>query len=904
MSDIGDLVMTPRGGGLSFVASYRELLHTFLDAGFVHCSHAQAFDHSSLPEKAAFVRHDVDHDLKTAIKMAHIEHDLGIRSTYFLLHPGDFGQTRNYYGAIVRGRIVPSAGMQAAARELVALGHEVGLHNDLVQLSMKTGRTIEELLGEQLEIFAALDIPLSGTASHGSRFAREHGFVNYEIFTECLPKGEVPRSIVFDEHREQALFDVSFRQLGLNYEAYSIPRDCYISDSGGRFSVGATRLLHVDPASIRASLADKRRVVALLHPDWWQSTQPSRRRLVAAANTAGDAADQIKASEVMPLFRRSDGSPLRVAVRGDCCGRRMIAMNPEMFPDGVRLLVNEKCPNAAFVDSLQGLTATGEELQELSDTSRMSATLREYYLHQNDRSVMDARDLDLLVMDSYSDMNFELWKLKERGCKVWVHPEFLRRESPLVEQLVRIGRATLDDAVAHVVAVIDHLRTLNPGLPVLFLTQPVEFYPKLSGRREFDRLGARVAELRAGVYFCDPLAPELIEPADLGSCGPGLTLHFSAKTYRHMVIQAWRRGLALHFNGSDSARREVIAAPHKSAPEISPMKIVIRSMSRRFTEPYRRAVERAQDILRYLRGFDSFSNAARWFCERAWSRIYSRVRGFAPRGAATPSVIKQAFDESDLARVSVSFIRDSATCKPQCARSVDRAFESYRDYFCFPAREKTQRKRYTPMLIDCDSLLDFAAWEAHIKRFGKGARLRQKHKAERAGYVVHQFVWQQFIPDIHEINHSKEVRSGGPMRGHYLRSLGEMGGAAQKVLTTAAPACPYHWSLSFGAFMPEPGHCQGEIQVDERLVAYIALQRCGEVLLYSMIMGHGAHLASGPLVLLHHELIKWINEQRDDLTRDLRYVMYGGLENGGENLLQWKRQAGFTPHLVDATDGS
>ena len=66
-----------------------------------------------------------------------------------------------------------------------------------------------------------------------------------------------------------------------------------------------------------------------------------------------------------------------------------------------------------------------------------------------------------------------------------------------------------------------------------------------------------------------------------------------------------------------------------------------------------------------------------------------------------------------------------------------------------------------------------------------------------------------------------------------------------------------------------------------------------------MILGHGEHLANGVLVMLHHELVAWAVSQRENLTKGVRYLMYGGRENGGASLLQWKRQAGFRPHLVD-----
>jgi hypothetical protein len=55
------------------------------------------------------------------------------------------------------------------------------------------------------------------------------------------------------------------------------------------------------------------------------------------------------------------------------------------------------------------------------------------------------------------------------------------------------------------------------------------------------------------------------------------------------------------------------------------------------------------------------------------------------------------------------------------------------------------------------------------------------------------------------------------------------------------------------------------------------------------------------LVLLHHEIVRWLSSEREGLARDLEFVMYGGAESGGPSLLQWKRRAGFRPMRVVAT---
>ena len=594
-------------------------------------------------------------------------------------------------------------------------------------------------------------------------------------------------------------------------------------------------------------------------------------------------------------------------------------MNPTLFPDGVDVLVNEKCPNLVFVDSLSGISITTEELEQISATDQMTPSLRHYYLNQHQRSILTEKDLDLLVMDSYSDMNFELWELPERNKKLWVHPKFIRTDTALSKALKRIGRCSLDEAVSHVVAVIDHVRELNPGLPVLFLPQPIDFYPKLASRREFSQLGPRVAAVRAGVFAADALSRENLEPDDLGSCGPGQTLHFTVETYRKMVGDAWARGLKDHFNGTTAARDEVAASP-RPAIGLNHPRLPQGRIPEKAAGHLAKGRSRFHEIFIYAKTLGSPVLIARWFFRRVTYRALASL-GIAGQGTSSPTGCSTPFSKADprsiartsapvesppsppadgpLLRVRISFNRDFLNCSEPCQSAVARALVTYKDYFSFPLIENATKKRYTPMLIALDKIPAFPAWEEEIKRFGKGARLRQKNKAKRLGYLFRQFAWAQFIPDIHEINHSKEIRSGGVMRGAYQRSIDEMGGAPQKPVTIVPPACPRHWSASFGVFLPKLGHCQGSVEVNEQLVAYIVLQRTGEVLLYSMILGHGEHLANGVLVMLHHELVAWAVSQRENLTKGVRYLMYGGRENGGASLLQWKRQAGFRPHLVD-----
>lgn len=844
--------------GRAKVSSYRALIETLLETGLPSLTHREAWQRQEAEDKYLCVRHDVDHNLETALFMARIEHELGVRSTYFLLPPGDYDCAENYYGSIIGQCIVQNPHLLDAAQEIYRMGHEIGLHNDFLQLSRKLERNVSDLIAEQLAFFRGAQIEITGSASHGSRFARANKFANYEIFTECFRRNSQKRKVIFDDGGEFEMFSISMKDLGLDYEAYSLKRNIYISDIGSRMIVHGQHFDKISPTMVGDLVGSAKKVVMLTHPEWWKVldsanppaflSAPETTVSVPAASTTSNSVSKPVQPPDSPMFKRPDGKPFRIAVRGDCCSRRAIVMNKQIFPHGVDLIINEKCPNACFVDTLRGIASSRQRGEELSDVGAMPATLKHYYLAQFNRSLLDAENLDLLLIDTYSDMKFELWRHRVEGWPLWIHQKYLHRPEEFKSTFENVGYISLTEAVEAICRVIDHLRLKNPDLPVLILNQPIEYYPKLDKRRDFYQLGELVAKQLPGVYFAATLAKEQLEPVDVGSCGPGLTLHFSGATYMQMIQDAWQRGLGKHLQ---LPRGENMAAVRIATVMSDPpgtTRVVV-----------------------------------------------------TPAAAANKDETTLEQDFSETPRVYLSYRQGSAECAPSCTQVVDAAFKSFAQYFSHPDLDTNATDpRFTPMLIPIDQVLDYEKWEAHIKTFSDGERLRLKRKAISLGYYVKAFAWRMFIPDIHAINHSKSVRSGGAMRGTYLRTIEEMGGAPDKLYDVRMPNCPHHWGMTFGAFLREQGHVQGKLCVDERLLAYISLKRIGDLAIYSQILAHGEHLNKGVLVLLHHEVVRWISKHRNDFTNELRFIMYGGAQNGGEGLFQFKRRSGFIAHRVSA----
>jgi hypothetical protein len=99
-------------------------LHDFTEAHYRHvleeARHHYAFvkigEHRQSPH--VFWRHDVDLSPQRAFRLAQIEHELGVRATYF------FMLSSPYYSLL-------EPAIRALARGIAGLGHDIGLHFDI-----------------------------------------------------------------------------------------------------------------------------------------------------------------------------------------------------------------------------------------------------------------------------------------------------------------------------------------------------------------------------------------------------------------------------------------------------------------------------------------------------------------------------------------------------------------------------------------------------------------------------------------------------------------------------------------------------------------------------------------------------------------------------------------------------
>ena len=211
------------GTGFSF-ADYRGALRAFKDAGYTISGFGAYLDDPA--GKHLIMRHDCDNSLDQALRMAEIDADEGVSSTFFVrVH--------------ARGYNLLSLPSMQALRRLEALGLEVELH-------LEGG--IPDVLGIPLDVFAD----------------RQKMIFEAAVDREC-------HGISSHEPARMGQLDFAgslVERWGIRYHAYedrfTTPTMKYLSDSSATWREGHYRLW-VDKAD---------RLQVLTHPIWWFDQVP------------------------------------------------------------------------------------------------------------------------------------------------------------------------------------------------------------------------------------------------------------------------------------------------------------------------------------------------------------------------------------------------------------------------------------------------------------------------------------------------------------------------------------------------------------------------------------------------------------------------------------------------------
>jgi hypothetical protein len=204
------------------MAFYKKFLHDIQVQGYEFLTVEKTMQRDGFRDGShAVIRHDVDGDLPAALRCAEVENQLGISSTYYLLHTGP------YYGTFANGVFSRNEACAEIYLEIQSLGHEIGLHTDPMWVFQQWKMDGVEALVEELNWLRSLGIRIVGTAPHNSP-AVYGGISNSELFKDVYHyKNKVfdkqtPADIIQDKILGIPLRTVDQSKIGLTYEADSI----------------------------------------------------------------------------------------------------------------------------------------------------------------------------------------------------------------------------------------------------------------------------------------------------------------------------------------------------------------------------------------------------------------------------------------------------------------------------------------------------------------------------------------------------------------------------------------------------------------------------------------------------------------------------------------------------------
>lgn len=163
--------------------AYKELLTLLKEYDYTICdyhNYAQA-------DRSVIIRHDIDLQIEKAVRMAEIEHEMGVTSTYFVL------VTSNFFNVFSKRN-------QESLRQICSMGHAVGLHfdevkydaqtTDLVQAMEQEAALLGQCLGQEVKSLSMhrpskatleADYKVAGgriVNSYGEEFFRRHKYVS------------------------------------------------------------------------------------------------------------------------------------------------------------------------------------------------------------------------------------------------------------------------------------------------------------------------------------------------------------------------------------------------------------------------------------------------------------------------------------------------------------------------------------------------------------------------------------------------------------------------------------------------------------------------------------------------------------------------------------------------------
>lgn len=202
------------------LANYKRCLEKSLENNYTFHTLDNFFEKRINSEKSIIMRHDVDTQLDVALKMAEIESELNIKSTYFIrIHSHSY----NLFCIKDYQKI----------KKIHTLGHEIGLHYESDFYGILKKDVVESIIKEKEMLEYFLDVDIKTVCPHEP------------TRTNC--------------------FHVENLKLNQAYDKSIFKKYKYISDSSCRWRDGSFL------ENIKNNIEN---IYILTHPYWWYENSP------------------------------------------------------------------------------------------------------------------------------------------------------------------------------------------------------------------------------------------------------------------------------------------------------------------------------------------------------------------------------------------------------------------------------------------------------------------------------------------------------------------------------------------------------------------------------------------------------------------------------------------------------
>jgi hypothetical protein len=224
---------------------YKELCETLLSSGYA-ISNVDNYLNKKNKQNSLILRHDVDvSSLKYPVRMAELEYDLGIKSTYYF----------RFVGGVFNPKII---------RRIRDLGHEIGYHYEVLSKANGDYEKAVELFEKELNEFRKI-IDVKTISMHGSPLSK---YDNRDLWKRYDFK---EFGIVGEAYLSISSKDINyFSDTGRSWNWKNKMRDFMIDNNNDKELIGVNT---TDELINLIKSGRAKRLYILAHPERWTSNK-------------------------------------------------------------------------------------------------------------------------------------------------------------------------------------------------------------------------------------------------------------------------------------------------------------------------------------------------------------------------------------------------------------------------------------------------------------------------------------------------------------------------------------------------------------------------------------------------------------------------------------------------------